>query len=173
MDAEQLKEAEAMIKSMLIDHVPHAKAIKMEVLKIEPAKAWLTIPYQEKLIGNPDTGVIHGGVITSLLDNASGIATQMALPERQSIATLDLRIDYMKPATPGKDLVGFAHCYKITKNIGFVRATAYHTDPEDPIATSVGTFMLAANRAVPIGKTADAVAKAEALLKKTKKTGGE
>ena len=54
MDAEQLKEAEAMIKSMLIEHVPHAKAIKMEVLKIEPAKAWLTIPYQEKLIGNPD-----------------------------------------------------------------------------------------------------------------------
>lgn len=173
MDAEQLKKAEEMIKTVLIEHVPHAKAIKMEVLKIEPAKAWLTIPYQEKLIGNPDTGVIHGGVITSLLDNASGIATQMALPERQSIATLDLRIDYMKPATPGKDLVGYAHCYKVTKNIGFVRATAYHTDPEDPIATSVGTFMLAANRAVPMGKTGAAIAEAEALLKNTKKTKGQ
>lgn len=173
MDAEQLKEAEEVIKSMLIDHVPHAKAIQMEVQKIEPAKAWLTIPYQDKLVGNPDTGVIHGGVITSLLDNASGIATQMALPERQSIATLDLRIDYMKPATPGEGLVGHAHCYKITKNIGFVRATAYHTNPEDPIATSVGTFMLAANRAVPIGNTAEAIAKTEALIKKANKRSGE
>lgn len=173
MDAEQLKEAEEVIKSMLIDHVPHAKAIQMEVQKIEPAKAWLTIPYQDKLVGNPDTGVIHGGVITSLLDNASGIATQMALPERQSIATLDLRIDYMKPATPGEGLVGHAHCYKITKNIGFVRATAYHTNPEDPIATSVGTFMLAANRAVPIGNTAEAIAKTEALMKKATKGSGE
>ncbi|MDF1686460.1 MAG: hypothetical protein ACJAVO_000029 [Parvibaculaceae bacterium] len=173
MDAEQLKEAEEVIKSMLIDHVPHAKAIQMEVQKIEPAKAWLTIPYQDKLVGNPDTGVIHGGVITSLLDNASGIATQMALPERQSIATLDLRIDYMKPATPGEGLVGHAHCYKITKNIGFVRATAYHTTPEDPIATSVGTFMLAANRAVPMGNTAEAIAKTEALMKKANKRSGE
>lgn len=139
-----------MMKDVLIEHVPHAKALGMTILDAKPAQAWLSVPYDKKLIGNVETGVIHGGVITAMLDNACGVAVQLALPERVSIATLDLRIDYMKPATPGETLVGHAHCYKVTRNIAFVRGTAYHTDPGDPIATCVGTFMLAANRATPM-----------------------
>ncbi len=132
-----------------IAHVPHALAVGMKLVNAERGgKAWAKIPYDEKLVGNPDTGVIHGGVITTLLDNTSGIAVQLALPERMSIATLDLRIDYMKPATPGEDLLAYAHCYKVTNTIAFVRGVAYHDDRSDAIATSVGAFMLAANRAV-------------------------
>lgn len=144
----------AMMKDVLIEHVPHARALNMTILDAKPAQAWLSVPYDEKLIGNIETGVIHGGVITAMLDNACGVAVQLAMPERISIATLDLRIDYMKPATPGLALTGHAHCYKVTRNIAFVRGTAYHTDPEDPIAACVGTFMLAANRTTPLEYTA-------------------
>jgi len=140
----------AQMKDMLIQHVPHARALGLTITDVKPAHAWLTVPYDKKLIGNVETGVIHGGVITAMLDNACGVAVQLALPDRSSIATLDLRIDYMKPATPGEALTGHAHCYKLTKNIAFVRGTAYHTDENDPIATCVGTFMLAANRATPM-----------------------
>jgi uncharacterized protein (TIGR00369 family) len=140
------RETVATIKDVLIAHVPHAKAIGLTVVDAAPAEAWLSVPYDEKLVGNVETGVIHGGVITTLLDNACGIAVQLALGARMSIATLDLRIDYMKPATPGLDLMSHAHCYKVTRNIAFVRGTAYHTDEADPIATCVGTFMLGANR---------------------------
>lgn len=157
-----------LMKSVLIEHVPHAKAIGLEVVNARRGEAWLSVPYAEKLIGNPETGVIHGGVITSLLDNACGIAVQLALPERNSIATLDLRIDYMKPATPKLDLMAHTHCYKVTKNIAFVRGTAYHTDEEDPIATCVGTFMLAANRAMPMPVSPEAVDEAMKLLAKNK-----
>lgn len=146
----------AMMKDVLIEHVPHARALGMTILDAKPAQAWLSIPYDEKLIGNIETGVIHGGVITALLDNACGVAVQLAMEERISIATLDLRIDYMKPATPGLALTGHAHCYKVTRNIAFVRGTAYHTDTEDPIAACVGTFMLAANRATPLEYAASA-----------------
>lgn len=139
-----------MMKEMLIQHVPLARALGLSIKDVKQNEAWLTVPYDKKLIGNVETGVIHGGVITAMLDNACGVAVQLALPERMSIATLDLRIDYMKPATPGETLMGHAHCYKVTKNIAFVRGTAYHTDEADPIATCVGTFMLAANRAAPI-----------------------
>jgi acyl-coenzyme A thioesterase PaaI-like protein len=90
-------------------------------------------------------------VITSALDSASGAAVGSALAARvegmagwRPIATLDLRIDYMKPAMPGKDLLARAECYKLTRNVAFVRGTAYHDDPADPIATSVATFMLSA-----------------------------
>lgn len=93
--------------------------------------------------------MVHGGVITTLLDNAGGTAVIVALEELRSIATLDLRIDYMRPATPGRDIVGYCHCYKVTRNVAFVRGVAYHDRPEDPIATMVATFMLGANRALP------------------------
>jgi len=139
-----------MMKDVLIEHVPHARALGLTIQDAKRGESWLTVPYDKKLVGNAETGVIHGGVITAMLDNACGVAVQLALPERMSIATLDLRIDYMKPATPGETLVGHAHCYKVTRNIAFVRGTAYHTDPSDPIATCVGTFMLAANRATPM-----------------------
>ena len=156
MDDKTIKENIEMMRDVLISYVPFAKAIGMEILDAREGEAWIRVPYDEKLIGNPDTGVIHGGVITSALDNVSGVAVQLALPERMSIATLDLRIDYMKPATPHKDLTAHAQCYKVTRNIAFVRGTAYHSDIEDPIATCVGAFMLAANRAVI---APDAVAK--------------
>ena len=134
---------------LLIAHIPHAEAIGLVVLDARPDEAWLRVPYAERLIGNPETGVVHGGVITTLLDNAAGTAVIVALEEPRSIATLDLRIDYMKPAAPGRDIVGYCHCYKLTRNVAFVRGVAYHEAPEDPIATVVATFMLGANRALP------------------------
>jgi uncharacterized protein (TIGR00369 family) len=100
------------------------------------------VPYADHLVGNPDTRVIHGGVITSLLDNTCGIAVGSKTALAGQIATLDLRIDYMKPATPGEDIFAFAECYKVTKNIAFVRGVAYHGDRNDPIATCAAAFML-------------------------------
>lgn len=102
------------------------------------------VPYSDDIVGDPDTGVVHGGVITALLDSASGHAVRDGKPrgDEISIATLDLRIDYMRPADPGQTIYARADCYKKTKNVAFVRAWAFHDDPDDPIATSVGTFML-------------------------------
>ena len=149
MDEKLIRENLEAMRTILIAHVPFARALGMEIIDAKPAEAWMRVPYADALVGNPDTGVIHGGVITAALDNVSGVAVQLALSERMAIATLDLRIDYMRPATPHKDLTAHAHCYKVTRNIAFVRSTAYHDDMEDPIATSVGAFMLAANRAEP------------------------
>ncbi len=59
------------------------------------------------------------------------------------IATLDLRIDYLRQAEAGREVLAHATCYKLTRNIGFTRAIAYHDREDDPIASAVGTFMLA------------------------------
>jgi uncharacterized protein (TIGR00369 family) len=136
-------------KSMLIEYVPHARALGLTVVDAKPGEAWLRVAYADHLVGNPETGVIHGGVITTLLDNCAGVAVMTALDELKSIATLDLRIDYMKPATPGLDVIGWCRCYKVTRNVAFVHGSAYHSDPADPIATTAMTFMLGANRTLP------------------------
>lgn len=143
------------VADRLLDYVPHCKAIGMRFADVKAGEAVLRVPYDERLVGNPDTGVLHGGVITTLLDNASGMAVQSTFSEWMSIATLDLRIDYMRPATPGEDLFAWAHCYRRTRNIAFVRGIAYHEHRDEPIATSVGTFMLASDESRRAGGGSD------------------
>ncbi|MBC7172148.1 MAG: PaaI family thioesterase, partial [Polyangiaceae bacterium] len=83
-----------------------------------------------------------GGVITTLIDATCGIAVMAKLDRRvQRVATLDLRIDYLKPATPHRTVRAEATCFRITRHVAFVRASAYH-DPDDPVAVASGTFMV-------------------------------
>lgn len=130
------------VTRVFTEAVPHNKALGMELIGLSKGEAVFKLPYDAKLIGNPDTGVLHGGAITALLDACSGASVFAALPEWQPIATLDLRIDYQRAGDVGRDIVARATCYKVTRNVAFTRAVAYHDDPEDPVATAVGTFML-------------------------------
>lgn len=122
--------------------VPHNRALGIRVIQVTPTEAVFELPYDAKLVGNPDTGTLHGGAITALLDGCSGAAVFASLTTYVPIATLDLRIDYLKPAEPGKPVIARASCYKLTRNVAFTRAVAYQGDPDDVIAHSVGTFML-------------------------------
>src|SRR5215468_1687433 len=122
--------------------VPHNLALGLRVLDVSPTEASFELPYDPRLVGNPDTGTLHGGAITALLDACSGAAVFAALPQLVPIATLDLRIDYLKPAAPGKPVIGKATCYKMTRNVAFTRGVAYQDTPDNAIAHSVGTFML-------------------------------
>jgi uncharacterized protein (TIGR00369 family) len=122
--------------------VPHNRALGIEIVDVTRAEAVFRLPYDPKLVGNPDSGVLHGGAITALLDGTSGAAVFAALIELVPIATLDLRIDYLRPAEAGHAVTARATCYKMTRNVAFTRAVAYHDDPAAPIAHSVGTFMV-------------------------------
>ena len=132
---------------------PHAAAIGMEVVSIDPAEAVLKVGFRPDLVGDPDTGVIAGGVVTALLDHTCGQSVMSALDSYQPIATLDLRIDYMRPAGPGLAIFCHAHCYKVTRSVAFVRAQAYDLDREDPVATAQAAFMLNANSAMSPAET--------------------
>ena len=122
--------------------IPHNHALGIRIVDVSATEASFELPYDERLIGNPETGTLHGGAITALLDACSGAAVFAALPSLIPIATLDLRIDYLKPAEPGKTVIGKASCYKMTRNVAFTRALAYQDHPDNVIAHSVGTFML-------------------------------
>ena len=124
------------------DIIPHNKALGIRLLDLGDAEATMDLPWDERLVGNPETGVLHGGAITALLDACCGAAVFMALPTPLPIATLDLRIDYLKPATPEQVVVARASCFKVTRNVAFVRCVAYHGSEDDPLATGTGTFML-------------------------------
>ena len=126
----------------MIQFTPQAKALGMEVTRIEPARVWGRVPYRDDLIGDPDTGVIAGGVITTFLDTLCGTAAVAAMENPTTVATIDLRIDYMRPAEPGRDVLAEAHCYKLGRSIAFVRAVAYEDDSDNPVANVAAAFMV-------------------------------
>lgn len=126
----------------LLSAIPHSKTLGMRLISRDPDEAVMMIPYDPKLIGDPATGVMHGGAITALLDTCCGTAVMMSTKQPSSTATLDLRINYMRPATPERAVFAHAHCYRATRSVGFVRALAYHEDRNDPIATASAAFIL-------------------------------
>ncbi len=127
---------------MVLDSIPHARVLGIELLAAGRGRAKVRLAYRPELVGDGETGVLHGGVITTLMDTAGGIAVLSALTTVVPFATLDLRIDYLRPATPEAPLVAELECYKVTRKIAFVRGTAYQDDETDPVANCVGTFMI-------------------------------
>ena len=121
---------------------PWANDRGFRVTRIERGHVWAVQPFDPKLVGDPEAGVIHGGVITTLLDNLCGMSCSTAMTEFRFVATLDLRIDYMRPAESGRDILGEAECYHVTKSVAFCRAWAYHESRDKVIATAQGAFAI-------------------------------
>ncbi|MBX3569000.1 MAG: PaaI family thioesterase [Rhizobiaceae bacterium] len=133
---------EQVAKAIAERRSTYGRASGLRIDRAERGEAWTSLPYQFVFIGDMESGVIHGGVVTAMLDESCGMAVQLALDGSRSIATLDLRIDYVHPATPGQPVLADAECVRLTSNVAFTRAVAHHGDPADPIASSAGTFMM-------------------------------
>jgi uncharacterized protein (TIGR00369 family) len=102
----------------------------------------LALPYADSLVGDVDTGVLASGPIIALMDMATSVAVWAKRGKFAHQATLDLRVDYLRPAVPGRTVIGRGECLKVTRSIAFVRGIAYDDDPDDPLAHVAGTFML-------------------------------
>lgn len=130
----------------VIGLIPHAQSLGMETIHATRGMAIMKLPYDERLVGNPENGILHGGAVTTLIDTVAGLAaiTMPKIPQR--VATLDLRIDYLRPATPHQPLFAMAEVYRSTRQIAFLRATAYQDGPQDLVASATGTFMFVGPR---------------------------
>ena len=122
--------------------VGHGRALGVEFRGAGDDWAELALPWKPELVGIREGGILATGAIVSLIDTASGTAVWVTLGHFRPVVTLDLRLDYLRPAMEGETIVARCQCYKLTKSIGFVRGVAHGGDPERPIAHSAATFML-------------------------------
>lgn len=124
-----------------LDELHHCRVLGIAVEGDEEGRAIYTLPYSEQIVGNPATGVIAGGALTTLLDTACGYAVVHAVGHDQVSTTMDLRIDYMRPAKPGQPVYADASVYRLTDNVVFTRGKAYQDNRDEPVAHCVATFM--------------------------------
>jgi uncharacterized protein (TIGR00369 family) len=120
----------------------HTHALGFVYDSLDGDRVRIRAPWREDLVGDPDTGVLSGGLVTTLLDHVGGLAVWIALGRFEPIATLDLRVDYMRAAEARRGLIAEARCYRLTRSIAFVRAWAFEDSPEDPVAAAQSAYML-------------------------------
>ena len=135
MDETKLKQARQFIEA-----IPHARALEMRLEALEGGMAQLSMPWREDLVGDPRTGVIHGGAVSALMDTCCGAAVMSHPDSPAGTATIDLRIDYMRAATPRQRITAKAEVYHITRTVAFLRATAHDEEAGLPVATATGAF---------------------------------
>lgn len=135
MDSDKIHQAQQFIAA-----IPHCTALGMRFDHAEDGVVEMSLPYDARFVGDPETGVIHGGAVFALLDTTCGAAVISHPDTVGATATIDLRIDYMRPATPGQTIRTRATCYRVTRSVAFVRAEALDDDDSLPVATATGAF---------------------------------
>ena len=123
-----------------IGSIPHSRELGMTITEVSDGKAEIAMGYDTRFVGDPETGVIHGGAVSALMDTCCGTAVMSHPQVGGATATIDLRIDFMRAATPGQTITARAECYHVTRTVAFVRATTYDEDFDRPVATATGAF---------------------------------
>ena len=103
--------------------------------------AWaeLAMPWRDDLLD--EDGALATGPLLALMDMATSVAVWLRRGAFVPQATLDLRLDRIRPVVAGRTVIGRGECVAITPTLGFVRGLAHDGDPADPVATVAGTFM--------------------------------
>ncbi|UXU74947.1 MULTISPECIES: PaaI family thioesterase [unclassified Paracoccus (in: a-proteobacteria)] len=139
---DDLNEQRGRITRQFIEAIPHASALGMSLDVLSPEGAEISLDWREDLVGDPRSGVIHGGVVSALMDTCCGASVMARARDARATATIDLRIDYMRGATPRQRIKARAECYHLTRSVAFVRAWAMDDDETLPVATATGTFTI-------------------------------
>lgn len=105
----------------------------------------LALPYRAELARDATTGILASGPIFTLMDMSTSLSIWLKTGIFQPQATLDLRIDYLRPAAPGNTVYGRGECYKVSRSVAFVRGQAHDGDPDRPIAHVAGTYFFTAS----------------------------
>lgn len=141
-----------------VQSTPQMSDIGLSIIEVGQNCGTMKLPANPRWLGDPLRGLLHPGVLTVLADSACGFAVGVTLAKRVTYATLDLRMDYLRSASPDQDVYCEAECFRLTRNVAFTRGTVWQSQRDEPIAHVLGTFMLSTPSAAPGARRASSSA---------------
>lgn len=122
--------------------IPYARESGMAADDLGHGKATVSMPARHDWTGDATRQQLHPGCLTVLADTACGLAVGAAMNPIEPFATLDLRMDYLRPARAGLGLICVAHCHRLSRSVAFVRGDVFQPGVDDAVAAVNATFML-------------------------------
>jgi len=129
-----------MAKAFFGSQHPLFNTFGIDVVAVADAKAEMTMPFSETLADG--RGALHRGTLVTLLDTTCGLAIFSALRSLRPIATIDLRVDYLRVIPSGSGLRAVVECIDWTDSVAFISGRGYALDDETPLATVTGSFAI-------------------------------
>jgi len=105
-----------------------------------PDWAELACPFSAGFLMDAGSGLVSSGPVISLIDAAAGAAIIARTRRWEPMATLDLRVDYLRAARPECTLHARATCHRVTRRVAFTRCEVHDGDPANPVAFAAASF---------------------------------
>ncbi len=135
-----MKIDEKNIKKAIEELIPIHKFLGVELLEIRHGYAKVKVPFREEVIGDFMRRRWHGGIIATIMDSVGGIAGgTYATSPKNKMATIDIRIDYLKPAEASAIIVE-GEIVRLGKTILVTRMKAYQENSDELISEGKGVY---------------------------------
>jgi uncharacterized protein (TIGR00369 family) len=131
----------ALISHFMHTGIPFNQVLGIRVAELREGYARLEIPFKSELVGDPFRPAIHGGVLSALLDTCGGAAAFTMIVPPDTVSTIDLRVDYLRPGEPGKTLVCESVVSRMGNKVASVDGKIFHPDaPDELVATGKAVY---------------------------------
>ena len=148
MTAKQASKAQALLRSVMEEHIAFNKHLGLKVESFDAAAPKLRFDMRPELVGNPVRKILHGGVISAVLDVSGGFAIMLSIASESPVTptsfpnmgTIDLRVDYLRPGR-GKYFIATARIVRKGSRIA-VTHMELHNDEGELIATGGAAYVL-------------------------------
>jgi uncharacterized protein (TIGR00369 family) len=120
----------------------HGKVLGFSLKDSGPDWVELALPWRAELVADEEAGIFASAAVVSLIDMAGGTACWVRMGRFVPIATIDLRVDYLRAAERGETVIARGECHRLTRSVGFTRGQAHGGDPSRPIASFAATYMI-------------------------------
>ncbi len=132
-----------ILKQVMEEMIPFNRYLGVTATEVRKGFARLEVPFRAELVGDPLRPALHGGVLSALADTCGGAAVWVSIDdERARISTIDLRIDYLRPARL-VSVIAEASLVRLGNRVGVADVRMFHPDAEnETIATGKGVYSI-------------------------------
>lgn len=124
----------------VLSRIPYAGFLGLSSRE-EDGQVVVSLPFADRLIGNPILPALHGGATAALLEMTAVAQVAATWPQTRLPRPINVSVAYLRSGRP-QDVHARARIGKAGRRVAHVLAEAWQDDPDQPIATLTAHFLL-------------------------------